>query len=175
MKNTSQLTLSAIVAMAKNRVIGRQNLLPWRLPADLKRFKALTTGHPVIMGRRTYESIGKPLPNRVNIILTHDVLYHAPGCLVAKTVEEAMQYAASHGGEAFVIGGANIYQQFLPQVSRIYLTVIDDEVEGDTYFPLLDEKEWKEVQCEPHDADHAHAYPYRFVVLERLYDNFKID
>src|SRR6188472_2703937 len=116
--------LSAIVAMAENRVIGKNNQLPWHLPADLKHFKTITTGHPILMGRKTHESIGKPLPNRQNIILTRDSNYVAAGCTVVTSVKAALQKAESP--EVFIIGGAEIYRQLLPQVQRLYLTIVHD-------------------------------------------------
>ena len=124
MKQINQLKCAAIVAMAKNRVIGRQNQLPWHLPNDLKRFKTLTTGHPIIMGRKTYESIGKSLPNRSNIILTREKHFSAPGCLVFNQAAQALQYALNLDNEVFIIGGAEIYRQFLSQIN--YLVEIHD-------------------------------------------------
>jgi dihydrofolate reductase len=167
MKQTKQLTCSAIVAMAKNRVIGHHNQLLWRLPADLKRFKMITTGYPIIMGRKTYESIGKPLPNRINIVLTRNPMFQAQGCLVARTIQEAVNHAALYDTKLFIIGGSDIYQQFLPEINRIFLTIVDHEFEGDAYFPALNPQEWQEVFSEEHGIDANHAYPFRFVVLER--------
>jgi dihydrofolate reductase len=158
--------VSAIVAMAENRVIGKNNQLPWHLPADLKHFKELTTGHSIIMGRKTYESIGKPLPNRENIILTRDKNYQAEGCKVVHAIEEAIKLAA-HNKELFIIGGAEIYQQAMPYIHRIYLTVVHHYFEGDTYFPALN-NEWREISNERHEADEKNDYAFSFVVLERI-------
>lgn len=158
-------TLSAIVAMSENRVIGINNQLPWRLPADLNHFKTITTGHPIIMGRKTYESIGRPLPNRTNIILTRDHQFNATGCLVAHSLADAIQHA-NDSEEIFIIGGAEIYKQCLVDVSRIYLTIVHNQFEGDAYFPALGD-EWREVSRETHEADEKNGYGYSFVRLER--------
>ncbi len=166
---TSKPIFSAIAAMSDKRVIGQDNRLPWHLPADLRHFKALTTGHPIIMGRKTYDSIGRPLPNRVNIIITRNTSFQVPaGCIQANSPEEALAKAeAIPCTEIFVIGGANIYQQTLPLVSRLYLTMVHHEVHGDAYFPKIDKSEWREVSCEEHQADGENEYDYGFVVWER--------
>src|SRR5437868_6783924 len=123
--NANQPIISAIVAMAENRVIGKNNQLPWRMPADLQHFKAITTGHPILMGRKTYESIGRPLPNRTNIIMTRDATYTAAGCEVVTSIDEALQRANDlHSHEIFIIGGAEIYHQLMPRIQRLYLTII---------------------------------------------------
>ena len=152
--------------MAENRVIGVNNTLPWRLPADLKHFRKLTTGHHVIMGRRNYESIGKPLPDRTNIVITHDPNYRAPGCLVAHSIEEALAIANSDP-EIFVIGGAEIYRQALNSADRLYLTLIHAHINGDTYFPEFDGSHWQEVERERHEADERNPYPYTFLIYAR--------
>lgn len=170
MKQINQLKCSAIVAMTKHHVIGRQNQLPWHLPNDLKRFKLLTTGHPIIMGRKTYESIGKPLPNRTNIILTREPHFEAPGCEVFNNIDQALDYAANldnRGNEVFIIGGAEIYRLFLPMINYLYLTIVEADIEGDTYFPELNLTEWKEVSSETHAADERHAYGYQFLEWKR--------
>ncbi len=125
--------ISIIAALGKNRVLGKDNELLWRIPDDLKRFKELTTGHPIIMGSKTYESIGKPLPNRTNIVLTKDSDYEAPGTIVVHSLEEAFEKAENE--EIFVIGGGQIYALALPYADKLYLTLIDDKKEGDTFFP----------------------------------------
>ncbi|WP_119278071.1 dihydrofolate reductase [Calidithermus roseus] len=166
--------LSLVVAMAENRVIGRDNTLPWRLPNDLKRFRRLTMGHPVIMGRKTYESIGKPLPGRTNIVVTRTPGYSAPGCMVVGSLEAALRVAeaAPHDParprETFVIGGAELYAQALPLADRIHLTLVHAEVAGDTFFPAFDQSVWREVSRERHEPDDQHAYAYSFVTLERF-------
>lgn len=157
------MVISLIAAMDKHRVIGKDNTLPWKISADLKRFKELTSGKPVIMGRKTFESIGKPLPNRTNIIITRDKNYMASGCIVVHSVEGALK-AAAVGKEVMVIGGAEIYKQFLPRANRLYLTLINEEFEGDAYFPEYNKNEWKEVFREDHEDN---GLRYAFVNLER--------
>ncbi len=158
--------ISIIAAMAENRVIGVHNTLPWRLPADLKHFRKLTTGHHVIMGRRNYESIGKPLPDRTNIVITHNPNYRAPGCLVVHSIEEALAIANSDP-EIFVIGGAEIYRQALDSADRLYLTLVHAHVDGDTYFPEFNGSHWQEVGRERHEADERNRYAYTFLVYAR--------
>ena len=131
------MIISLVAAMGKNRVIGKDNSLPWKLPEDMKRFKELTSGKTVVMGRTTFESIGKPLPNRINIIITRDKNYKAEGCIVVNSVDEALKYAKD-ADEVMIIGGAQIYQQFLPIANKMYLTLIDEDFEGDAYFPEYD-------------------------------------
>jgi dihydrofolate reductase len=160
------MILSFVVAMAQNRVIGRDNRLPWYLPADLRFFKRTTLGKPVIMGRRTYTSMGGPLPGRRNIVITGNPDYRAPGCIVVHSLEEAL-IAAEPAEEAMIIGGATIFAQTLPHVERIYLTLVHAEIEGDTWFPEFDPEQWREVWREAHPADDRHAYPYSFILLER--------
>lgn len=165
--------LTAVVAMSENRVIGRQNQLPWHLPADLKHFKAITTGHPILMGRKTHESIGRPLPNRLNIVMTTDQTYTAPGCEVVHTLAQAIEVASQQSSnEIMVIGGATIYQQLMPAIERIYLTIVHAEVEGDVYFPALKQTEWQEKERLRHEADAEHAYAYSFCVLEKRGGHF---
>lgn len=159
--------LSAICAMSQNRVIGRQNQLPWRLPADLKHFKKITTGHPIILGRKTYESIGRPLPNRCNVVITRDADFQAPGCVVVNSIETAL-LAVDYCEEAFVIGGALLYQQLLPKVRRLYLTEIYHDFDGDAFFPELDMSEWQLVSREDHEPDIDNSYAYSFLILERI-------
>ncbi|TAK77054.1 MAG: dihydrofolate reductase [Gammaproteobacteria bacterium] len=166
MKKVNAPILSAIVAMGENRVIGKNNQLPWRLPADLRHFKAITTGHPIIMGRKTYESIGRPLPNRLNIIVTRNRAFEAPGCVVVTSMAEAVQQA--DGEEAFIIGGAEVYQQAMPLVQRLYLTVVHHVFEGDAYFPALNMAEWREAAREKHEADEENAWACSFVRLEKI-------
>lgn len=162
-------TLSAIAAMAENRVIGKDNKMPWHLPADLKHFKNITSGHPVLMGRKTFESIGQPLPNRTNIILTRDSSYSAGDCLVVTEAETAISMASEiDQDEIFVIGGAEIYKHLLPQIQRLYLTIVHESFTGDTFFPALKEEEWREVSAEHHRRDEKNAYDYSFIVMERV-------
>ncbi|MDQ7054475.1 MAG: type 3 dihydrofolate reductase [candidate division KSB1 bacterium] len=161
--------LSIIVAIARNRVIGRGNRLPWHLPADLRHFKQTTMGHPIIMGRKTYESIGRPLPGRQNIVITRNRDYYAEGCLVVHSLQEALA-AVPDAEEVFIIGGASLYREALPLADRIYLTLVDAEVEGDTVFPELDASEWREVQRETFAPDEKNPYGYAFVELVRKRD-----
>jgi dihydrofolate reductase len=158
--------ISIIVAMAENRVIGRDNDLPWRLPADLQHFKAMTTGKPIVMGRRTWESLPGLLPQRLHIVLTRDADYVADGCRVVRSIEEALA-TAGDVPEVMVIGGAKLYAQFLPFAQRIYMTLVHAEVEGDSLFPEYDQAEWKELERERHPADENNPYPYTFLTLGR--------
>ena len=152
--------------MSRNRVIGRNNTLPWRMPADLQHFRHLTTGHHIIMGRKNHEDIGKPLPGRTNIVLTQQTGYAAPGCLVVHSLQEALM-AAKADNEVFVIGGAMIYSQTLDLADRLYITEIDADVDGDTLFPEFDRSSWTETSREEHPADEKNPYAYRFITLER--------
>ena len=158
--------VSLIVAMAQNGVIGRDNALPWRLPADLKRFKAFTLGKAILMGRETFESICKPLPERANLVLTRDRAWYAAGVIVVHSVEQALAQAGATQ-ELVAIGGAQIYRLVLPFARRIYLTHVHADVPGDTFFPDFDATQWDDVECHPHPADDEHAYPVTFVTLER--------
>jgi len=157
---------SLVVAVARNGVIGRDNRLPWRLPDDLAYFKRVTMGHPVVMGRRTWQSIGKPLPGRKNIVVTHDPGFQAPGCVVAHSLAEAWR-AAEGAEEVCVIGGTSLFAETLPIADVIHLTEVEADVEGDTYFPELDRAQWRETEVARHPADARHAYPFRIVRLER--------
>ena len=156
------MIISLIAAMGKNRVIGKDNSLPWKLPADLKRFRQITLGKPVVMGRKTFESLGKPLPNRKNIVITRDKNYKAEGCIVVHSVENALK-AAEGNEEVMVIGGEQIFREVLPIANRMYLTFIDKDFEGDAYFPEYNQKEWKET----HREEHKDEYNYAFVDFER--------
>lgn len=160
------MTVSLVVAAAKNNVIGRDGELPWHLPDDLRHFKRLTTGKPVIMGRRTWESIGRPLPDRHNIVMTRDPEYTATDCDVATSVSDALKLAGDDR-EVMVIGGGQVYRDFLPRADRIYLTRVQADVEGDTYFFDIDRTRWRLVSSEHHDADDKHAYAFEMMVFER--------
>ena len=160
------MIISLIAAMSRNRVIGKNNKLPWDMPADMNYFRNMTKNKPVIMGRKTYESIGRPMPDRINIIITRDKEYKAEGCIVVSNVDDALK-SVKGNKEVMVIGGAQIYKEFLPKADRIYLTIIDEEIEGDTYFPEFNKDEWKETKREEHKADKKNPYPYTFLVLER--------
>ncbi len=161
------MKISLIVALSANRVIGVDNRMPWHLSADLKRFKAITLGKPLLMGRKTHESIGRPLPGRHNIVLTTDPGYRAEGCSVAHSLDEAMDLAGD-ADELMVIGGASLYETFLPQADRLYLTLIEREFEGDTYFPAFSPEDWREVESKTVADDTNVDFTYRFLVLQRV-------
>lgn len=161
------MLISAICAMSKNRVIGKNNKLPWHLPADLRHFKKITTGKPILLGRHTYESIGRALPNRTNVVITRDTNFEAPGCIVANSIETALD-AVSYSDELFVIGGEILYHQMLAKTVRIYLTLIHQEFEGDAFFPELNPVEWREIERQDKEPDAENPYSYSFIVLTRL-------
>jgi dihydrofolate reductase len=161
------MRVSLIAAMAENRVIGRANQLPWRLSADLQHFKALTMGKPILMGRKTWESIGRPLPGRTGIVITRDAAYTAEGCQVVHSLQQALQAARDHE-EIMVIGGAELYRQTLDMADRLYLTLVKAEVEGDAWFPDIAYEQWQEIERESHRGDDKNEHDYDFVVLERI-------
>ena len=160
------MRLSLVVAMARNRVIGRDNALPWRLPADLAHFRKVTMGHPIVMGRRTFESIGKALPGRKNIVITHNGEYAAPGCIVVNSLDDAWK-AAGNADEVCVIGGTTLFDETLSLADVIHLTEVGSDVEGDTFFPEFDRSEWNEKEIARQPADERHAYPLRMLELTR--------
>jgi len=155
--------IKIIVAMSKNRVIGNNNELIWKLSSDLKRFKELTTNNPVIMGRKTYESIGRPLPNRRNIVITRNTEYSVEGCEIVSSLEEALLLT---NNDCFIIGGGEIYKQSLEVADKIYLTLVNKEFEGDTTFPELDDK-WAKISRKDFKADDKNEYDYSFIEYER--------
>ena len=157
---------SLVVARARNGVIGRDNRLPWRLPADLAYFKKVTMGHPVIMGRCTWESIGRPLPGRRNIVVSRNPRYEAPGATVVRSLDEAWREAEG-AEEACVIGGTSLFEEALPVADRIHLTEVEAEVPGDTWFPAFDRSGWTEREVARQPRDERHEYPFRILVLER--------
>ncbi|GMQ78892.1 MAG: dihydrofolate reductase [Anaerolineae bacterium] len=161
------MIISLIAAVGANWVIGKGGELPWRLPADLRRFKSTTLGKPVVMGRKTYESIGHPLSDRLNIVITTNRSYQAPGCIVVHSIDQALS-AAQGNDEIMIIGGAAIYQHFIAFADRIYLTEIDESFEGDVYFPEVNLEEWQEVSRESVSKDKDRPYGYHFVIYERL-------
>lgn len=160
--------VSLVVAAAQNNVIGRGNDLPWHLPDDLKRFKAVTLGKPIIMGRKTYASIGRPLPGRTNIVISRQTQFAAEGCTTVTSLEEALA-AAGDTSEAMVIGGAEIFRQALPRADQLYLTRVHADVPGDTFFPDLVLDDWIELGSEYHPADDRHAFAFTFLRLRRAY------
>lgn len=162
------MIISAIVAAAKNHVIGYQNEIPWYLPADFRYFKKVTMGHHIIMGRKCFESIGRPLPKRTNIIVTRDPFYLAYDCLIVHSIQEALQLAEERNEtEAFIIGGGEIYAQSMDLLDRIYYTEVDLEPEGDVFFPELDPNDWREVSRELNEKDEKNEFNYSFVIYER--------
>ncbi|MEO5581477.1 MAG: dihydrofolate reductase [Saprospiraceae bacterium] len=164
------MKISCIVAIDQKYAIGAKGLIPWYLPADLKYFRKTTTPHHVIMGRQTYESIGKPLSHRINIVITRDPYYLSTGCLIAHSIAEALSIAADHGeSEAFIIGGSQIYQESQGLWDRIYLTRVSLQVnEADAYFPVFNLEEWNLSSSEPHKADDKNKWDYSFEVYDKV-------
>src|SRR5512140_1136390 len=158
--------LAIIVAMAKNRTIGVNNTLPWRCPEDLKHFKALTMGHHMIMGRKTFDSVGKPLPGRTNVVVTRDAGFHPGGVVVARSIEEAIA-ACKGDSETFIAGGAEIYRQTIERADRIYLTIVHGDFPGDTKFPEFNPATWTLTSVEQHPADDTNVAPCTFLVYDR--------
>jgi dihydrofolate reductase len=157
------MTRSLIVAMSENRVIGREGRLPWHLPADLKRFKQLTTGHPIIMGRKTFESIGRALPNRRNIVITRQRNWRAAGAETVHSLTYAIRLASEYvDDEVFIIGGADVFRDALPQADTLYLTLVHETIEGDVHFPEVDWSEWTCVEDHRYEPDSANPLPYSF-------------
>ena len=159
--------ISFVLAFDRKKVIGKDGGLPWRLPDDMKHVREVTNGKPLIMGRRTYASIGRPLKGRTSIVLTRDPTFHPEGVLAARTPEEALALAGDVP-EVIVFGGAEVFREFLPIADRIYLTEVDTDAAGDTYFPPLDPKDWREVDRQAHPADARHPFAFEFVTLERV-------
>lgn len=167
------MMISIIVAAAENGVIGRDNKMPWHIPADLKYFKRVTMGKPVIMGRRTFDSIGRPLPGRTNIVVTRQSNLAIDDVELAHSLEQALEIAGNlplndAGEEVMVIGGAQLYNEAIARAQRLYLTRIHADINGDTYFPGLDDKEWYEVSRDNFTADSSNPHDYSFIVLERM-------
>jgi dihydrofolate reductase len=160
------MKLAIIVATDEQGLIGKDNDLPWKLSADLQYFRKVTMGKPIIMGRRTHESIGRPLPGRQNIIITSDKAYQAEGCTVINSMSQAIE-ACENAQEVMIMGGASLYQQWLPTADKIYLTQVHALLEGDTWFPDWNKAQWHEVSKEAHPADEKNEYPYSFIVYER--------
>lgn len=166
------IRLALIVAVAENGVIGRDNTLPWHLPGDLQYFKRVTMGKPIIMGRKTFDSIGRPLPGRTNIVISRDRAYRAEGAAVVSSLDAALEVARDAGGgaanaEVVVIGGAEIYRLALPLASRLYITEVHAAVEGDAWMPDIAWDQWREISREPHAAAGENPYDFSFVVHER--------
>jgi len=161
------MIISMISAMSQGRVIGLNGVMPWYLPADLANFKRSTMGCPVVMGRKTYDSIGRPLPGRKNIVLSRSANLSLPGCEMASSLEDALQLV-SHEKEVFIIGGQQLYEQALPMAHRLYLTRIDATFDGDTFFPDYTCADWVQLSSEAFPADAKNPHPYRFERLERV-------
>jgi len=164
--------IAIIVAMAENNVIGHNNNMPWHIPEDLKYFKKITTGHPIIMGRKTFESIGRPLPNRINIVVTNNHNWSADGVIVSHNIDEALRIGAREAeavgvDELMVIGGAKLYRQVIDKAERLYLTQIHAHIEGDTAFPAFDKSDWFEVSRKEQSTDTGNNHNYSFIVLDR--------
>ena len=166
------MQVSLIAAVSENGVIGRQNTLPWHLPDDMKYFMRTTSGHPVIMGRKNFDSIPekfRPLPNRINIVITRQTGFTAPGCEVVHSPEDAIAVAGkSNNPEVFIIGGSEIYKSFMDRADKLYLTEIQATIQGDTFFPAIDQGVWKEVSRVHHDTDERHLYAFDFVEYIRI-------
>ena len=161
--------ISLIWAMTRTGVIGKNNTLPWRLPADLQQFRRLTTGHHIIMGRKCFESIGRPLPKRVNVVITRDPFFVGAGLVVVRSVEEALEIALDAGDdEAFIIGGGQIYRQSLEFWDKIYLTEVGLDTPGDVFFPEIRADEWREIFSEKHPPDEKNEWPFSFKILEKI-------
>lgn len=160
------MRISVIAAMSENRVIGQDKKMPWHLPADLRHFKEVTMGKPILMGRTTHESIGTVLPGRCNIVITRDPTYQAPGCVVVYTIEDAL-FAASYSQEIFVIGGEKLYRTMLPRAHRLYLTLVHQQFEGDTFFPEVNFSDWIEATRVDHQPDDKNPYAYSFLTLNK--------
>jgi dihydrofolate reductase len=161
------MKISLIVAMASNRAIGINNQLPWHLSADLKRFRQITMGSPILMGRKTYESIGRPLPGRTNVIISRDPAYKQEGCLVFNDIETAIESCCQKFQEIFVIGGSELYKSMLPRADTLYVTLINKEFSGDAFFPEIDARHWAEAAREDVDNDPDAGFSYSFIKYEK--------
>ncbi|MBC5775042.1 dihydrofolate reductase [Pontibacter sp. KCTC 32443] len=159
--------IAIVVAVAENNVIGKDNQLIWYLPADLRFFKNLTMGHPIIMGRKTYESIGKPLPGRTTVIITRQQDFEAPGCIVVNSIDEAIAEAHKLDQDIYIIGGAEIYKQALAKTDTIYLTRVHHTFDGDTFFPEINESDWEVASEDKHEPDEKNKCSYSFITLKR--------
>ena len=160
--------ITLIVAMGKNREIGKENQLLWHLPKDLKRFKELTSGYPIIMGRKTYESIGKPLPNRTNIVISRKNDWFEEGILIVGSIKEAVKFAKKIDEEVFIIGGGNIYEQTIDLADKLEVTLVDAVLDADTFFPKINEKVWQKTNEEYHQKDEKNEFDFCFQTFERI-------
>ena len=163
------MIISQIAAMSRNRVIGKNNKLPWHMPDDLAYFFRLTRRHHIIMGRRNFEANGKALPNRLNIVVTRNTNFIAPGCIVVSSIKDALKYSESKGAsKVFIVGGGEIYQASLDITDKIYLTIIDTNIEGDVFFPELNMDHWRVISEEAHSADVRNPYNYTYYIFEKI-------
>ena len=160
--------ITIIVAMGKNREIGADNQLLWHLPKDLKHFKELTSGHPIIMGRKTYESIGKPLPNRTNIVISRKNDQFEEGILIVGSIKEALKFAKKIDENVFIIGGGTIYEQTIDLADQLEVTLVDAELKADTFFPKIDEKKWLKTNETTHQKDEKNQFDFSFQTFERI-------
>jgi dihydrofolate reductase len=161
------MKISLIVAMASNRVIGLDNQMPWHLSADLKRFKKITLGSPILMGRKTFESIGRPLPGRTNILISRNPDYKPEDCLVVNDIKSALNLGCQHAENIFVIGGSTLYRAVLPIANTLYITQIHKDFPGDTFFPEIDDQHWTEAEREDINNDPTVSFTYSFLKLEK--------
>lgn len=159
--------ISIIVALSENNVVGVRNQLPWKLSADLKRVKELTMGHHIIMGRKTYESIGRPLPGRTNVIITRNRNYQVEGCVIVSSLEEAIEISKADS-EVFIFGGGEIFKEAIALASKIYMTKVHTDIDGDTYFPLLKPFDWRTIQMKEYKADEKNQFDYTFMTLVKV-------
>ena len=163
------MMISLIWAMDENRLIGSNNGLPWKLPADMKWFRQHTLGKPIVMGRKTYESFGaRPLPERTNIVITRDPEYHSEGAVIVHSIDEALQQAGD-ANELMIIGGASFYEQMLPHAGRLYITRVHGKFDGDAWFPEFDLNDWQQIQQHAHAADERNSHACTFMIYERKY------
>ena len=162
--------INIVVAKASNNVIGAKNDLIWHLPNDLKHFKNITSGHPIIMGRKTFESLGRPLPNRTNIVVTRDQNWSAENIEIETSLPKAIEAAQKIDQDIYIIGGGNIYKQAMEFADVLYITEVHHEFDGDTYYPEIDSDEWEEVEREDFKKDEKHPYAYSFVTYKRIND-----
>lgn len=167
LSQNNEKMITIVVAMGHNNVIGADNQLLWHLPRDLKHFKNLTSGHPIIMGRKTYESIGRPLPNRTNIVVSQRENWFEEGILIVGTIKEALKFAQRIDKDIFILGGGSIYQQTLDKADRLEVTLVDVNIEGDTFFPEIDTRVWEKIAEVAYDKDEANPYNLSFQTFER--------
>lgn len=160
--------ITIVVAMGRNNAIGKDNKMLWHLPEDLKHFKNLTLGHPIIMGRKTYESIGRPLPGRTNIVVSRKENWFEEGILIVPSLKEAIKHSKKISDQTYIIGGGNIYEQTIDLVDRLEVTVVDATIDADAFFPKINTKVWKEVKKDCHQKDEKHLYDYCFITYDKI-------